>query len=60
MPKFNKLAGGIILNKKVLNIEKEHNNSKPSPIVKYSKLDSAYIYLTDGSYLATIGELKTL
>ena len=57
MPKFNRLSGGIVLNKPELDLDNMHEHGKAAPLFKYSLMKEANIYLLDGSYL---GKLKTL
>jgi len=58
-PRFNKLSGGISMNRPVSEIEKSHetHHTGIGTLVRSAKLNSAKIYLLDGTLL---GELKNL
>lgn len=59
LPRFNRLSGGIPMNRPVSDIEKVHEtyHTGIGTLVRASKLSSARIYLLDGTFL---GELKNL
>jgi len=59
LPRFNKLSGGIAMNKPVREIEREHELSHTGigPLVRSADLKNSDIYLLDGTFM---GKLKTL
>jgi putative SbcD/Mre11-related phosphoesterase len=58
-PRFNRLSGGISMNRPVRDIEKSHETYQTGigTLVRSAKLSSAKVYLLDGTFL---GELKDL
>jgi metallophosphoesterase superfamily enzyme len=50
LPTFNKIVGGIPVNKAV----QRHSN----PIMKYLKEEKTKLYLMDGTYLTTLSQIK--
>ena len=58
-PRFNRLSGGISINRPLKDMEKAHEmyHTGIGTLVRSSKLSSAKIYLLDGTFL---GELKNL
>lgn len=59
LPRFNRLSGGISMNRPVRDIEKAHEtyHTGIGTLVRSAKLNSSKIYLLDGTFL---GELKSL
>ncbi|NIO23027.1 MAG: phosphoesterase [Candidatus Aenigmarchaeota archaeon] len=58
-PRFNRLSGGISMNRPVSDIERAHEtyHTGIGTLVRSEKLGSAKVYLLDGTFL---GELKNL
>jgi putative SbcD/Mre11-related phosphoesterase len=59
LPRFNRLSGGISMNRPIRDIEKSHEtyHTGIGTLVRSAKLNSAKVYLIDGTF---IGELKNL
>jgi putative SbcD/Mre11-related phosphoesterase len=59
LPRFNRLSGGIAMNRPLSEIEKAHRSYHAGigTLVRSAKLPSAKIYLLDGTFL---GELKNM
>lgn len=56
-PPFNELAGKIVVNKSLREIESQYKSGPPSPIFRVCDLVGAKIYLLDGTYLGELGKL---
>ncbi|NIO19265.1 MAG: phosphoesterase [Candidatus Aenigmarchaeota archaeon] len=59
LPRFNRLSGGISMNRPVSDIEKAHEtyHTGIGTLVRSAKLGSAKIYLLDGTFLGTLNNL---
>jgi len=59
LPRFNRLSGGISMNRPIKDIEKAHEtyHTGIGTLVRSAKISSAKVYLLDGTFL---GELKNL
>ena len=59
IPRFNRLSGGISMNRPMKHIEKEHEKSRSvmGPVSRCADLGKADAYLLDGTHLGKIGKL---
>ena len=62
VPKFNRLSGGISLNRPMEYIEAEHRKASSviGPLSKCADLGNADVFLLDGTYLGKLGKLRKL
>ena len=58
MPKFNRLAGGAVLNRGGLDVRSIKEDGKQAPLLKYTDKENMRVYLLNGSYIGTLADLE--